>query len=233
MKPHEPMSTPSQSLSAETLARLKASYPSNHGYRVYGKLVVPNFNLYKRWRKISALCPDSPASFVDLSASKGYFVIKASRAGIPRVTGMDVDSSILEPAVEVISYLGLEGVDLFAGALEEFADHLQTNSLEPYEAAILINTYQYLYFGSRASSVVRTHEQIFQQLRRICAGTLIFSNCVEVEQLPRGMRQRSAADRPRLDAYNGDAIREAADPYFVIEEFGYLRKRPLWRLTAK
>jgi hypothetical protein len=219
-------------LSQETRQYLAKSYPSNHCYRFLGQRIIPGWSLFRRWRRISALYPRPLTSFIDLSVCKGYFVIQAASAGVPRVMGVDVDEGAVRVTGEVLDYLGLDQVDLRVASLEEVAA-ATAESGQPFQTALLVNTYQYLSFGSPMDTSVRSNDEIFGLLRSICDGVLLFSNCLTFEELPPGVQRRVAEEGFDASGYNPTAIRQTAENYFEIEEAGYLGKRPFWRMTAR
>lgn len=219
-------------LSRETRQLLANSYPSNHCYRIVGRSIIPSWSLFRRWRQISALYPKPLTSLIDLSVSKGYFVIQAARAGVPRVMGVDLDEDAVQVTGQVRDYFGLDQVDLRVASLEDVAAESAASG-QAFQTALLLNTYQYLYFGSTRASTVRSHQEIFSRLRSICDGVLVFSNCLVFEDLPPWVRNLAFEGGLDASAYNPTAIRETAEKYFQIEDSGSQGKRPLWQMTAR
>lgn len=206
------------------------SYPHNHNYRILGTRTLPCLRLLRRYIRITALYPEVLESLVDLSVSKGYFVVEAaSKNDRLRAMGIDVNETELEAAALVSRHLGQRNVKLLSLRLEELAQNIDAHGGR-FQAALLINVYQYLFYGSPIDDRRRSHDEIFRSLHEICSHTLIFSNCVEYAQLPSGV-QRMARAQGRLEEYTEDAIRKAAGRYFSIEDHGLLGKRPLWRLV--
>jgi hypothetical protein len=219
-------------LNRQTRRYLADSYPHNHTYRVIKGRVWPGWQLYKRARRLTPLYPKPLTSFLDLSVSKGYFAIEAAlRPGQPRVLGIDVNPSETDAARAVSHHLGLESVHLQTLLLHELAEQIDAYG-GPFQTALLINTYQYHYYGSLLESQhYDSHDEIFRALRAVCNGTLIFSNCVDFVRLQGNVKRRAHA-QGRHEHYTPEIIREAAQPYFSIEERGRLGRRPLWRLSA-
>jgi len=212
---------------------LASAYPRNHRYRVLGGRAWPGYRLYVRYRRISALYPRPLESLVDLSSSLGYFVLDAAaRFGCGRVLGIDLHEPDLQATTAVRDHLGLPQVRLERMRLHELAERIEDFG-GTFQTALLVNSYHYFYFGSRRSPErYETHEQIFEALAAVCSGSVVFSNCVEPEQLPPHMLGR-ARSQGRTEAYHERDIRAAAEKHFLVEEHGVLGRRPLWRLIAR
>lgn len=222
-------------LEAPVRAYLADSYPRNQNYRVLGGRLVPSWRLWRRYRRIRALYPRPLASLVDLSASKGWFVLHAAGVlGAERALGIDVHAPDVAVAEAVREHLGTVGARFEALRLHELAQRIDAFG-GPFQVLLVVNLYHYLYFGSaRASERYESHEQIFRMLRAVCAegGVVVFSGCVELEQLP-GHIRALAREQGRARGYDARAIRAAAQPFFTVEEHGRLGRRPLWRLVAR
>ena len=129
-------------------------------------------------------------------------------------------------------HLALASVRLEVLRLEELAARIDAFG-GPFEVALLVNVYHYLYFGSRDDPhYLDSHDAIFDALRAVCSGTLVFSNCTSLEQLPNNVRERARA-QGRATGYDTSSLRAAAERRFRVEEHGHLGRRPLWRLTAR
>ena len=220
-------------LTPETRRYLANSYPHNHNYRIFGNRLWPGWQLYLRSRRITALYPRNLESLVDLAVSKGYFAVNAAiRSGKPRVLGIDVNREELAAAASIAGHLGLSNIRLEALRLHELAANIADYG-GSFQTALLINVYQYLYFGSgMMRDYYDSHTEIFRALRTVCHDSLIFSNCVDFDRLPTGV-QRTARAQDRHRSYSTDKIRNAAEEFFRVEEHGTLGRRPLWRLTPQ
>lgn len=214
-------------------AHLASAYPRNQNYRVLAGRLVPSWRLWRRYRRIRALYPRPLGSLLDLSSSKGWFVLHAAAAlGARRALGIDVHPPDLAAAEAARAHLGLEGARFERLRLHELAARADTFG-GPFDVVLVVNLYHYLYFGSaRASERYGSHEEIFAHLRALAAGTVVFSGCVELDELPRHVRAMAEA-QGRARGYGAAAIRAAAEQGFAVEEHGRLGKRPLWKLVAR
>jgi len=112
-----------------------------------------------------------------------------------------------------------------AGNIREFGG--------PFQTVLLINTYQYLFFGSTvAPAVGQDHHEIFRLLRAVCAGRLIFHNRLTLADLQSDPQER--ASRAGTGAlYHPEAIRKAAEEFFYVTALRRWLGRPVWLLDAK
>ena len=219
-------------LSPEIRHYLAKEYPSNHNYRVFAGRVWPSRQLKRRLRRISALYPEPLESLLDLSVCKGYFAIHAALTPArPRVLGIDVNETCVTATRAVSAHLELTNVRAELLRLHELADRIDEFG-GGFQTAIMINMYQYLYFGGiTEADFYATHEEIFRMLRVVCTDTLVFSNCVDFSRLPPWVRE-TAEKQGRADGYSEAQIRAAAETCFRVEEHGMLGRRPIWKLTA-
>jgi SAM-dependent methyltransferase len=216
----------------EELARhLADSYPHNHDWRIVRSKPRPCLQLWRRARRLRALYPAAEAitSFLDLSSCKGYFVIDACRRyRIERALGIDVHPLDIEASGAAALALGYDDIHFERRFLHE----LVAEEPEPFDVALLVNTYPYLFFGSRREPhAYRDHDRLFAHIASLVApgGTLIFSNRTELERCPGHVREL-ARESGLGKLYTTAAIRAAAQKYFQIEERGRLGRIPLWRL---
>ena len=102
----------------------------------------------------------------------------------------------------------------------------------PFQTVLLVNCYQYLYFGSaRSTTCYRDHDLIFGFVRKVCAGRVVFSNRVEMADLQRYCR----AEAERLGhthRYSGKAIYDAAARHFEVSCIGHIAGMPFWTLDT-
>ena len=220
-------------LDAHVRAYLADSYPRNQNYRVLGRRLVPSWRLWRRYRRIRALYPRPLESLVDLSASKGWFVLHAAGPlACPRALGIDVHAPDVAVCDAVRDHLGLSSARFALLRLHELAGRLDAFG-GPFQLALVVNLYHYLYFGSaRSCERYGSHEEIFGALRAITSGVVVFGGCVELDQLPRHIRAM-AVEQGRERGYDARSIRAAAERFFAVEEHGRLGRRPLWKLVAR
>lgn len=221
-------------LTEELSRHLADSYPHNHDWQIAGGKPRPSWQLRKRAWRLRRHYPDATAvkSFVDLSSCKGYFVIDAARRfDLERALGIDVHDMDIAASSAAAESLKL-GQVVFK---HRFLHELAGDGPAPFDLALLVNTYQYLYFGSRREShAYRDHAAIFAHLAALVApgGTLLFSNRVELKRCP-GHVQDLARESGLGAQYNPAAIRAAAEVHFAVEERGKLGRIPLWRLVRR
>jgi hypothetical protein len=219
-------------LTPEARQYLRKEYPHNHTYAVRFGRLWPSPSLARRARRIEALYPASVESLVDLSVCKGYFALRAGRsAAQPRVLGIDVNPVAVDLTRALSTHLHLPNVRAEAMRLHELAERIDEFG-GPFQTALVINMYQYLFFGGITEpAYYGSHDEIFGMLRQVCSGTLVFSNCVAFERLS-GWVGRLAQAQGRAESYTEETIRRAAERHFSIQEHGMLGSRPLWKLTA-
>lgn len=212
---------------------LADSYPRNHNYRILRGWLVPSWRLFWRYRRIQSLYPSPLTSLVDLSSNKGYFCLHAAqRLHCSRVLGIDVSERDVLVSIAAREHLRQTNVHLEQRTPSELATSIERFG-GPFQTALLINVYHYLFFGSRSDPRhFDSHAEIFRALRTVCDGTLVFSNCTSLEQLPKHLRA-IAESQGRAEQYTQERILEAAACFFDVEQHGRLGRRPLWRLIAR
>lgn len=209
------------------------SYPHNHDYRVIGGRLRPRWKLWWRARRIRRLYPDGPTSLLDLSSSKGYFVLCAAADGCERVLGIDVHERDLAASRAVRDHLGLERARFEQLRLDELVRRIDDFG-GPFQTVLLINTYPYLYFGSeRSEQSYPDHDVLFDMLRTVCTERVVFSNRTELARCPRHIRA-CAAERGLGADFSETRILAAARARFEVTAHGHLvRGVPLWLLHTR
>ncbi len=226
------MSDSYTSLSAEHRDYAANSYPGNHRFTISkaGEL-KPKCKLAVRHRKIRQYYPPQFTSFLDLSCNKGFFVFAASQTDhSTRNLGIDIHPYDIEFCTQLKKHLANDQVKFARLQLHELADAIDTFG-GPFDTVLLINTYQYLYFGSsRAPESYRDHEVIFEHLRRICAKRIIFNNRIDLDICQDYLRDANPLEGTN---YNQEKIKAAAAKHFNITEQGKMGVCPLWLLDVK
>ena len=216
----------------EILEYLSTSYPSNHNYLLKQGKLIPLRKLAGRYKDITPHYPEQMKSLLDLSCCKGYFNFDAVISfACERSMGIDVMDKELESCAAVQKYLGDTVTNLEKMRLHELAPIVNEFG-GPFDAALVINCYQYLYFGSEYfNECYMSHDKIFHDLRKVCSGRLIFSNRIEVEHLQD--YPAAIANGPAMtEAYDDDTVFSAASKYFKVTRVGKLGRYPIWTLDA-
>jgi hypothetical protein len=184
-------------------------------------------------KRLQALYAQPLGDLLDLSSSKGYFVLEAAaRQSCKRALGIDVHEPDLEASRAVAAHLGLERARFERLRLPELSERIDGFG-GPFRTVLLVNTYPYLYFGSdRAEAAASDHGVLFELLARVTAERLVFSNRVDLAALPRHIRRRAA--KLELDeTYDEARIRAAAERHFEVEVLRPLGRIPLWLLRRR
>ncbi len=231
---------PANPLTPELERHLADSYPHNHDYRVRSGRPRPGWQLWKRWRRIRRHYVLEQAtngrprleSLLDLSSCKGFFVLDAAeRLGARRALGIDVHELDIHASRAAAAELGLDQVRFEKLYLHEVVERGEA----PFQTTLLVNTYPYLFFGSkRDPHRYGDHERIFDLIAALVApgGRLIFSNRLEFERLP-GHIQELARETGLAAEYDEARIRAAATRHFHIESHGSLGRIPLLVMTRR
>lgn len=220
-------------LDPEVAAYVASSYPHNLDYRVTKRGLRPRWKLRRRLKRLQALYAEPLDDLLDLSSSKGYFVLEAAtRPSCRRALGIDVHEPDLEASRAVAAHLGLERAHFERLLLPELAQRIDGLG-GPFHTVLLVNTYPYLYFGSdRAEAAASDHEALFELLARVTAGRMIFSNRVDFAALPRHI-QRRARELELDGAYDEARIRAAAERHYQVEVLPALGRIPVWLLQRR
>jgi hypothetical protein len=221
-------------LSEAARALVSNSYPHNANYRVVDGQLRPKCQLSMRMQRLAPLYPQTLTSLLDVGCGWGYFVLEAAlRSACERAMGIDVTPFFIDACREVAEHVGCPAAFAIE-SLDRLADRCQAWHT-PYQTVLVMNTYQYLYFGSSlCPSHYTTHQEIFGHLRRLTAGRLIFNNRTEFDSLQADVRDRDAqSGDSRSRHYNTAAIRAAAAEFFHVTEHRPLGRYPLWTLDAR
>ena len=221
--------TPSITLPKEYLEYAEHAYPSNHTYKIQPGQLIPKRQLAARYKKIRQLFPDPLTSFAGISCSKGFFVFSASLyPSCTRTLGIDINPYDVQFCQKIKEYLGNTRSEFATMRLHELAERIDEFG-GPFQTVILLNSYQYLYFGSEYfPQCYLDHDLIFKNLSKICSERLIFSNRVNIEDVQVNPSLLNARDYHA--EYTEEKIIKAASNYFVVQHEGYIGRYPLWAL---
>jgi len=219
---------------AEIRSFVEDSYPHNHTYTAAGDHLLPGRKLATRVARLTRYYPSHPESLLDLSCSKGFFVFHAAmQSGCERALGVDLDDSCLNACRLLNSRFAHQSRVNFARAtLTELAERIDDFG-GPFQVALLVNTYQYLIFGSGvAPPTSRDHGEIFRLLRQVCSGRLVFHNRLQFSDL-QSEPQFRASHFVRHCRYDPETIHDAASEYFEVQRLDPWSRRPVWLLDAR
>lgn len=216
-------------LSQEYRKYAEKSYPSNHTYKISDQQLHPKCKLALRYQKIKKLFPKELTSLVDIGCSKGFFVLTAGQQlGATRNLGIDIDTYDIDFCHAVKKHLNATHANFALMQLHELAERIEEFG-GAFQTVLIINTYQYLYFGSARSEVrYQNHDKIFQYLRKICAKRIIFNNRVNLEECQNTDNINNVANPLHRDEYNEQQIIESASRYFSVIQHGSIGRYPLW-----
>jgi hypothetical protein len=208
------------------------SYPSNHTYKIAQNQLIPKMELAARYKKIRELYPEKLESLVDIGCCKGYFNFSAAEQPYcERSLGIDVMEKSINHCHAVEKHIGSKNTRFSLLKLHELADSI-SNYGGQFQTVLVINQYQYLYFGSDSIyDCYLNHDVIFKHLRNICSQRVIFSNRITRESCQN--KERILLNEKHADNYTEEKIIQAASKYFVVSKHGTLGRYPLWTLDVE
>lgn len=212
---------------------LLKGYPSNHIYRIHGKKLVPGRQLYERLWKVTPLFSPNLESFLDIGCCKGYYTSLVAQKTTCKVsTGIDVHPPFIETSQKISDYLGLSNTQYHLATIDQVAA-APANFGGPFQTILLIGTYHYLFWGSTASDhCFKSHTEILSRLAGLCTDRVIISGRLELNRLPRNIRQTAMASK-EASQYNTHSFVQAAEEFFSVEEHGFLGTYPLLVLKKR
>lgn len=210
----------------EYLEYASYAYPSNHTYKIESHKLTPYRQLAHRYKAIRSLLPSPLTSLADIGSSKGFFVFAASDyPNCNRALGIDINEYDIVFCKKLQKYLKNACVQFQLLKLDELAENIQKFG-GPFQTVLVINLYQYLYFGSdRSPCRYLDHNIIFEYLRAICSGRIIFNNRISLEHTQNDRWVKEAYSKAKQ--FNEASIKDAASRYFTLREHGYIGKYPL------
>jgi SAM-dependent methyltransferase len=209
------------------------SYPRNHTYVPQADRLVPNQKLAVRVAGIVRYYPQPLTSLLDLSCSKGFFVYHAAAIeSCGRALGIDLSGECLDACRQLQTrFANASRVNFAKLTLPELAERIDEFGGQ-FQTVLLLNTYQYLFFGSTvAPPVGQDHREIFRLLRKVCSGRVVFHNRLLLADLQSDPQAR-AAQAGTGALYRPQAIRDAAGEFFKVTELRRWLGRPIWLLDA-
>lgn len=206
---------------------IENGYPSNHTYRIKNKILVPKYKLASRFKKINQLFPTNLTSILEIGCSKGFFIFSGSNnPHFTRGLGIDVDAYNIETCNWVKEKINNRTTQFKNISLEELVENIDHFG-GPFQTILIINTYQYLYFGSDPyPKCYLDHDTIFKQLRKICSGRIIFNNRIDLADC-QNIDRIEKAPPLSVSNYSKEKALEIAAKYFVVKEHGSIGRYPL------
>jgi hypothetical protein len=209
------------------------SYPPNHNFNIVDDCLVPSRKLATRVAHFRRYYVPGGSSLLDLSCSKGFFLFDAAcDPTCERVLGIDLMDNTLETCKQLRRHFDYaERVAIQKLTLAELAERIEDFG-GPFETVLLINTYQYLFFGSPiAPAVCQDHGEIFRLIRRVCSGRVIFHNRISYSRVQKHIRA-AAGEQNWEQLYSPEAIRSAASKFFCVTELPTWAGHPIWLLDT-
>jgi hypothetical protein len=212
---------------------IEHGYPSNHTYCLTNDKLKPKYKLASRYKKIRQLLPKQLTSLAEVGCSKGFFVFSAGAyPSCTRALGIDVSPFDIEVCRWVKQQLNSTNTRFEKMQLHELTPSI-TDLGGPFQTLLIINTYQYLYFGSDSfPECYLNHDAIFNSLRKICSQRIIFNNRIALEDCQNVARINKASEECR-ENYSEEKALAAAAKYFTISKHGKIGKYPLFTLDVK
>lgn len=212
---------------------LASSYPSNHTYQIKQDKLIPSYKLASRYKKIKKLLPKNLTSLGEIGCSKGFFIFSATaEPSCTRGVGIDVNHYDIEVCHWVKTALNDQRASFAKMQLYELASRIDEFG-GPLQTLLILNTYQYLYFGSDSfPECYLNHDDIFQRLRKICAGRIIFNNRISLEDCQNVQRIAESSEVCRQN-YSEEKAFAAAAKYFDVKKHGKIGKYPLVTMDVK
>jgi hypothetical protein len=219
-------------LDPQVLSYVNRSYPSNHDFSIRGQRLVPHRQLARRGSILSRHYPRPLTDLLDLSCSKGFFVLAAAQQPqCDRALGIDIFEHDVTVSRTLAEYLQLPKARFEKLRLHELSGSIGDFG-GPFSTVLLVNTYQYLFFGSdRAADCYLDHDHIFHLIRQVCSGRLIFNNRTELKDCQNQEAVARAGERAK--EYETAKLIAAAGLYFKLVTKEVLGRYPLLVFEAK
>lgn len=221
-------------LPPEVQNSVRDSYPSNHNFTADEDRLIPSRQLAHRVRHFRTHYLQPVRSLLDLSCSRGFFLFDAAQEPTcERVLGLDLCDQTLDVCRQLLQHYDRpQRVSVAKLTLAELADRIDEFG-GPFETVLLVNTYQYLFFGSSISPALsHDHCEIFRLIRKVCQGRVIFHNRITFDRVQKHVRDAADGDRWRR-IYTPEAIRASASEFFRVTETPVWGGHPVWLLDAK
>lgn len=228
----KPASTTLSKAENQYQQEIESGYPSNHCYKIKNNVLIPKYKLAARYKKIHKLLPEKFDSLAEIGCSKGFFVLSAEHfPHCRRGLGIDVDANSIKLCDWVKNQIQNTNAMFKKMQLHELAARIDEFG-GPFQTVLILNTYQYLYFGSDFfPECYLNHDLIFRHLRKICSGRIIFNNRIDLQDCQNVAKIKEANEIQQANYTEQNALAIAAN-YFTVNRHGSIGKYPLFTLDA-
>lgn len=214
---------------------LQTAYPRNHTYHFWnnrGKISVkPKRKLAKRYQKIYPLISKDLTSFADIGCSKGFFNFSINTfPNCERNIGIDIHQEDIDVCCWVKEKMKDTRIIFKKMQLHQLAEKIDELG-GPFDTVLLLNTYQYLYFGSEGHKErYLDHDFIFKNLKTICGKQLIFNNRITLTDCQQQVKDIVVPVRYQKN-YSAEKILTTAEKYFTVKKMGNIGRYPLFLMN--
>jgi hypothetical protein len=210
---------------------LANAYPRNHTYRIKKGCVKPYSKLAKRYRQIKPFYETPLTSLLEIGCAKGYFIFDAAKEPTcTRSLGIDVHQPNIAACLWTKNQIPNCRAQFENINLHELVERLDDFG-GPFQTVLLLNTYQYLYFGSRQHpDRYLDHQVIFKHLKTLCKGRIIFCNRVHVDDC-QSLKYLSASALQKQH-YTEQHILKTAAEFFIVKKHGQVGRCPLYTFDS-
>ena len=207
---------------------------TRHTYKIANRRALTTFQMDQRWRIVARLYPQRLTSLLDIGCCRGWFVVQAAmRPECERALGIDVVQGFIDAANEAKRLLNLDKVQFHYAFLDDVAGDAG-KFRTPYQTIVLLNTYHYMYWGSKYSPKHwADHDYLLRTLASICTDRIIFMSPLEVRECPSDIAERAREHPEWAPEFTEARFLEVAARYFDVSAQGHLGLRPLYLMTKK
>jgi hypothetical protein len=207
---------------------------TRHTFHIADSRVLSTSQMELRWRVVTSLYPEKLTSLLDIGCCRGWFVVKA--AMLPEceaAMGVDVVPQFIDAANEAKRLLNLDKAQFEYAFLSDLERDPQKYRL-PYQTLLLINTYHYLYWGSKYCPIHwPDHDYLLRTLASLCTDRMLLMSPLEVIDCPSDIAERAREHPDWAEQYTSSRFFEIASRYFYVSLETYLGIRPLYLMKKK
>ena len=206
---------------------------TRHTFQIADNMVLSTSQMELRWKVVTSLYPKKLTSLLDIGCCRGWFIVKA--AMLPEceaALGIDVVPEFIDAANEAKRLLKLDRAQFEYAFLSDLERDPQKYRL-PYQTLLLINTYHYLYWGSRCPTHWPDHDYLLRTLATMCTDRMLLMSPLEVSECPSDIAERAREHPDWAEQYTTSRFFEIASRYFDVSLERYLGIRPLYLMKKK